>query len=325
MVMFSIIVPVYNVEKYLNRCVESILNQKFSSYELILVNDGSTDSSGSICDDYALSNDMISVIHKDNGGLSDTRNVGMAKAKGEYIVFIDSDDYIEPEALEKFYHQLKKSGNPDVLITLMKEVYEDSAPKYMDKNMPIDTLKNANKADVVNWMFNHSNNLWPAQRYVIKRSFVEENNLSFAVGYLHEDLDWTSKFFLHARSFAILDYYWYNHRIGRQGSITTNTKSKRTLDVIDLVSKNINDKKYNYIDAKLRNVMFQRMLRSLFASLSNYEHFDTNGKKNIIDALEHNKDIFKYTTKFKHKVFISASRIFGFRVGLAIMSLMHRV
>lgn len=159
MVKFSIIVPVYNVDKYLNRCVDSILNQQFNSYELILVNDGSTDNSGSICDDYALSNDKISVIHKDNGGLSDARNKGMATAKGEYIIFIDSDDYIEPEALEKFNHQLIKSGNPDVMITLMKEIYDDSEPKYMDKNMPVNILKNANKTDIVNWMFNHSNNL----------------------------------------------------------------------------------------------------------------------------------------------------------------------
>lgn len=325
MVMFSIIVPVYNVEKYLNRCVESILNQKFSSYELILVNDGSTDSSGSICDDYALSNDMISVIHKDNGGLSDTRNVGMAKAKGEYIVFIDSDDYIEPEALEKFYHQLKKSGNPDVLITLMKEIYDDSEPKYMDKNMPVNILKNANKTDIVNWMFNHSNNLWPAQRYIIKRALIEEKNLSFAVGYLHEDIDWTSKMFLYANTFTIIDFYWYNHRIGRKGAITSSIKPKRTLDVIDLVSKNIKNRDFNNIDNNISTVMFQRMLRSVFASLSNYKFYDSQGKENVVKALEDNRDIFKYTTHFRHKIFIMVSKICGYKIGLALMSILHKV
>lgn len=136
MVKFSIIVPVYNVEKYLNNCIESLLNQKFDNFEIILVNDGSTDKSGLMCDNYASTNKNISVIHKDNGGLSDARNIGIANAKGEYIIFVDSDDFIEPESLKKFNELIEKKGKPDVIITRIKKFYEDSEPRYIDSSIP---------------------------------------------------------------------------------------------------------------------------------------------------------------------------------------------
>ena len=325
MVKFSVIVPVYNIEKYISICVESILNQSFDGYELILVNDGSTDSSGSICDKYALSNNKISVVHKENGGLSDARNKGMAKAKGEYIIFIDSDDYIETETLEKFNKKLSESDNPDVMITMMKEVYEDSETKYLDSKMPIEFILKGNKGDVVNWMFNHSKSLWPAPRYVVKRSVIEENNLCFAVGYLHEDVDWTCKLFLCANTFTAIDFYWYNYRMGRQGSIMAHKKPKRTLDVIDLVSNNIKDKRYNRIEAELQKVIFQRLVRTLFASLSDYKFYDVEGRKKVIKALKNNKDIFKYTTVFRHKIFVYVSRICGFNISFSLMNIFHKV
>ena len=95
----SVIVPVYKVEKYLKRCVNSILNQDFEDYEIILVDDGSPDGCPAICDEYAKLYAKISVIHKKNGGLSDARNIAVAQSKGEYIVFIDSDDYVDSNHL----------------------------------------------------------------------------------------------------------------------------------------------------------------------------------------------------------------------------------
>lgn len=98
--MLSVIVPVYNVEKYLARCIDSILKQSYSDLEIILVDDGSTDNSGKICDQYREIDDRIVVIHKQNGGLSDARNVGMKKANGQYLAFVDSDDFIHPRMYE---------------------------------------------------------------------------------------------------------------------------------------------------------------------------------------------------------------------------------
>lgn len=98
--LISVIVPIYNVEKYLARCVDSIVNQTYKDFELILVDDGSPDNSGKICDEYAKKDSRIKVVHKKNGGLSDARNAGMAVATGEYISFIDSDDYVSDDFFE---------------------------------------------------------------------------------------------------------------------------------------------------------------------------------------------------------------------------------
>ena len=99
--MISVIVPIYNVEKYLIKCIESIINQTYKDLEIILVDDGSTDSSGKICDEFATKDNRIKVIHKKNGGLSSARNIGLDICKGNYISFIDSDDYIELDMYEK--------------------------------------------------------------------------------------------------------------------------------------------------------------------------------------------------------------------------------
>ena len=99
----SVIVPVYNTEKYLHRCVDSILAQTFTDFELLLIDDGSTDSSGAICDEYAQKDSRVRVFHKENGGVSSARNLGLDKAKGKWVTFVDSDDWIKESFLNKLY------------------------------------------------------------------------------------------------------------------------------------------------------------------------------------------------------------------------------
>ena len=106
--MISIIVPIYKVEEYLPRCIESILNQTYQDFELILVDDGSPDLSGDICDVYAETDPRIKVIHQENSGISDARNEGLSRAKGEYISFIDSDDWVHPEFLQQLLYTIEK-------------------------------------------------------------------------------------------------------------------------------------------------------------------------------------------------------------------------
>ena len=112
--MISIIIPIYNVEDYLNKCIDSIIYQTYSDWELILVDDGSFDSSPAICDSYATCDSRIKVIHKINEGVSKARNIGIEIAQGEYIVFCDADDYVDPNYLKQF---LKNNKNADLVIT----------------------------------------------------------------------------------------------------------------------------------------------------------------------------------------------------------------
>ena len=122
----SIIVPVYNVEKYLEKCVRSILAQTFTDFELILVDDGSPDSSGAMCDQFAEQDQRVKVIHKENGGLSDARNAGIEIATGEYLGFVDSDDYIADDMYELLYTNIVKE-DADLSICGIYDVYEERA------------------------------------------------------------------------------------------------------------------------------------------------------------------------------------------------------
>ena len=130
--LISIIVPVYNVEKYLKKCVDSIVNQTYKNLEIILVDDGATDNSGKICDELVELDNRIKVYHKKNGGLSDARNYGVERATGDYIGFVDSDDYIDAEMYEKLYEAIKKE-NVDVAECNLKIVYPEKTDLFTDQ------------------------------------------------------------------------------------------------------------------------------------------------------------------------------------------------
>ena len=137
--LVSVIVPIYNVEKYLRKCVDSILNQTYKNLEIILVDDGSPDNCGNICDEYALSDSRIRIIHKKNGGLSDARNAGLDIARGNYILFVDSDDYIDETMVEKLYEALEKE-KAEMSLCSFVYVNEEGVPiKEKNNGIPIKT------------------------------------------------------------------------------------------------------------------------------------------------------------------------------------------
>ena len=128
----SVVVPVYNVEQYLEKCVNSIINQTYKNLEIILVDDGATDKSGKLCDELAKLDNRIMVYHKKNGGLSDARNYGVERATGDYIGFVDGDDYIDAEMYEKLYEAIKKE-NVDVAECNLKIIYSDRVELFTEK------------------------------------------------------------------------------------------------------------------------------------------------------------------------------------------------
>lgn len=316
---FSVIVPVYNIEEYISQCITSVLEQSFRDFELIIIDDGSTDGSGKICDIFAASDNRVRVLHKDNGGLSDARNEGLMNAKGDYVVFIDGDDFIEPGSLEAISQKLEKTMNPDVLVTKIRQFFEDGAIRYMDKEMPIELLNEGKKEDYIKWLFGRSDNTWPAQRYVVRRCFLSEKGLKFARGYLHEDMDWTSHIFLHAKTISCIGFYWYNHRKGRPGAITARHTFKGLNDVIELSSSNIRSRDYEVLPPDQRKAIFERLVRSVLYKLRDYNYLGRDEKEAVIQAIEVNTDIFRFASSLRHWAFISFCKIFGFRAGLPLL------
>ena len=191
--LISIVVPVYNVEKYLPYCINSIINQKYKNLEIILVDDGSTDDSGKICDEYLKKDDRIKVIHKKNGGLADARNIGIKYAKGEYIGFIDSDDCIHPDFYDCLY-ELLITNSADIsecqfmridteYIHKVKEILDDENLKIhykisVDNN--IESLKKLYGARLKPYI-----NKVVVWNKLYKKSLFD--NITFPVGKLHED------------------------------------------------------------------------------------------------------------------------------------------
>lgn len=228
--LFSVILPVYNVEKYLNECVDSILKQTFNDYELILVDDGSTDNSSKICDELAEKYACIKVLHKKNGGLSDARNAGTRIANGKYIVYVDSDDFILSELfLEKLAE--KTSLNPDLIF--YKFV------KYHEKTAKLDecafSYASAEKED---YYASKIKRLVEADAFygmawikAIKRSVILDNNIEFEVGLLGEDMEWNYHIITHSCSMELIDEAFVAYR-QREGSITSTHKLKNLTDFI---------------------------------------------------------------------------------------------
>lgn len=223
--MISIVVPVYNVEKYLNRCIESIINQTFNNIEIILVDDGSTDSSGNICDEYKKIDSRIKVIHKENGGLSDARNVGIENACGEWIGFVDSDDYIAENMYEQLYCLIRKY-NADIAICGVKDIYEGNA---IIQNKKIEEFACSGK-EALELTLKGKQLAGSICNKLIHKKWLY--NLKFLKDKTYEDAFITPELLLSVDTVACttLSLYNYWHRID---SITTEEFSLKRLDVIE--------------------------------------------------------------------------------------------
>lgn len=227
----SIIVPVYNVEKYIRKCLDSIINQTLEDIEIILVDDGSKDASGSICDEYALQDNRISVIHKENGGLSDARNTGVKRATSDYILFIDSDDYIKENMVECLY-KLLVDYQVDMSACGVYNVYSSGEKAQCDvlEEFLCDNVE----------AFGHIMVGWKIPGTIcnklIKREIAQE--LLFPVGRLYEDAFYTTQLMQRVKSVAVTTepMYYYFHR---EGSITTTAFKKKDMDIVFAYEENL--------------------------------------------------------------------------------------
>lgn len=252
--LLSIIVPMYNVEKYLTKCIESVLSQEMSNYELILIDDCSTDSTLSCAKKYGDIKKVKIIEKKKNSGLSDTRNIGMGVACGTYILFLDSDDYIEEGALSTIQNIINEQRNPDVIyFGFYKEKEKEKSGSILygyksEKNhlyTGIEYAKNELQRRVLS----------PAACFgIYKREFLIANKLFFKVGTFHEDELWTPQVVMKADTIYVTDYAYY-HYVKRDGSITT--KKDKTQNGIDLVNicKELDDMFSNIEDSKLRRLL----------------------------------------------------------------------
>ena len=294
MVAISIIVPVYNVEKLLSKCVDSILNQNFKDFELLLIDDGSKDKSGLICEEYAKKDSRISVYHKTNGGLSSARNYGIEHALGEFITFIDSDDYVDKSMLEILYNNMIEN-DVDLSITGVRDIYDGKTSIDVDREKLL-----LNSEETLKFMLMGKKINVYAVSKLYKRSIFE--SIKYPLGKAYED-SYIIVDILKKCSSVFIDtipQYNYYHRTD---SITTLSYSARDLDYIEAWTLNFEKIKSafpNLEDLGLRRVCFSYFFVLDKILLANKERETTN-TKDIVNFLKENSTFILNTPYFSKK------------------------
>ncbi len=311
----SVIVPIYNVEKYLEKCINSLLSQTLEDIQIILVNDGSKDNSGTIAKKYAERNkDKVIYVEKENGGLSDARNYGLKYATGDFVAFLDSDDYIEKNAYEEMYNKAIEENADyvecDFIWEYPNKAKIDKQYKYQNKKEMLSFVR------VVAW------------NKLIKRSLIIEHNLEFPKGLRYEDVEFTYKLIPYINKFAYVDKPFI-HYIQREGSIA-NVQNERTAEIFTVLDEVIEfykknniyeeykeELEYNYAryllcsslkrmckikDKKTRKELLQKTWKKLNCNFPNWKKNRILNTVNI-DKNKYMKTINKFTYKIYTKVF----------------------
>ena len=227
----SIIVPIYKVEQYLRRCVDSLLDQDLllEEYEIILVDDGSPDNCLAICEEYARAHDNVKVVHRENGGLSAARNSGIEVAQGEYVQFVDSDDYLEPNVLKTLVEKMD-ADHLDVLrfnYQNVNERYEVFEPNKISKPFVDYRDEACDGLTFLNERLGYGCYAW---QFMLRRELLE--NCVFKEGIYFEDMEWTPRLLLKTSKVTSTNLMVYNYLM-RQGSITQSVDEKKKRKVLD--------------------------------------------------------------------------------------------
>lgn len=279
--LISVIVPVYNVEKYLRKAVQSIQNQTYKNLEIMLINDGSTDSSGDICDELAELDSRIVVIHKENGGVSTARNEAQKVAKGNYVIYVDSDDYIHEEMIQSLYEQLI-AENADISSCSVMNVYQNSqTPQCSDENLY--------------FVFNQEEFLREyliGQRVqgtlgnkLIRKEITDQ--LEFPVGKIYEDAYYHLQLVQVAKKYVVhtKPYYYYYHR---NHSLTTNPYHER-----DLVYLDVYQKFYDLVQQQYPRIINEAFFRLSYAYFYIFDKMLLESDFEIIDQFKMVRDYLK--------------------------------
>lgn len=300
--LISIIIPVYKVEKYLEKCIKSVLDQTYKNIQIILVDDGSPDNCGNICDNYAKIDNRIEVIHKANGGLSEARNVGLKVARGEYIGFVDSDDYVSNEMFENLYNTLI-SNDVDVSICNFYTVINNkNIIKNADNGVEI-----YNKLEILKEILLDKKIQSYAWNKLYKRELFKD--IEYPVGKKYEDIGTTFYILEKCNKIAVSgspEYYY----ITRGDSIVNNNTEGTVIDYISLISD-----RYDYIDKKYKELKKYNdyyITKTLITAYTDAYYLKNNSEeflKILNNFFNKVKDIFKNNEEDIISLFNDAQKV----------------
>lgn len=320
----SLIIPMYKVEAYIGQCLESCINQEGlkigSDYEIICVNDGSPDRSAVIAKKIASSHKGILIIDQENKGLSGARNAGLKEARGDYIWFIDSDDWIDASALKKLYPYC--DGCYDLLSFCAADVIADNEFKVRQNKKDIDRIPTNGIS-----LLNHPSWCPPVCLNVYKRKFLIDNKLAMMEGVLHEDSEFEPRAYFYAQKAIAINEVLYYVR-PNPTSITRSINPKRAFDLL-IVSNSLHNFNAKINNPVAKTKISQCICECLNVAFSNYKLLGTKDKKRLLEALDKSNDLFinfGASASIKHRIegflfFISPGR----KTMVFLYSLIHGV
>lgn len=315
--LISIVVPIYKVEKYLAKCVESIMSQSYRNIELILVDDGSPDSCPQICDKYKNKDSRIKVIHKQNGGLSDARNAGLKIATGEWITFIDSDDYVGVNFLKNLYFAAT-SMDADISMCDYKSVFDNAGQEkkatYTEVFSNVKSLEKIYHPQIHGMEF-------VAWGKLYRTDLFKKNNIEYPVGKIHEDTFTTYRLIYAAKKIVFTNYIGYYYR-SRENSIMTSTFSLKRLSILDAT-----EEACEFFQKRKEQKLFDLAVNAHFREFVNlYDElmkcessssFDSSAERRRLMKRfnnTYNTYVGKTNMDIKHKLFYKMFGVFPMRV-----------
>lgn len=311
MPVLSIIVPIYNTEKYLRECVDSILNQSFGDFELILVDDGSADKSADICEEYQRKDDRIVFVKKENGGISSARNAGINMARGEYLIFCDSDDTMTDRALEIIMPYVMENDFDVTMCTYILDYCDGTVPEI--EQVDYDESQCRNKCEILT-LYMSGIAPWSACRNVIRRKVVEENKLHYDENIkAAEDCDFYFNLCKAADKFGSINQPIIKYRTVRENSIS-NTYNKENIESIS--------REYDKWIKYFRDI-YGNEAKGILSGFANYYYYFIirvlkSGSREAAAVCDKYKGILKYVTGWKKKIIRTYYNIFGVEKGIIL-------
>lgn len=315
----SVIIPVYNVEKYLRQCIDSVINQKMTDIEIILVDDGSPDRCPAICDEYCDKYDFIKVIHKENGGVSSARNVGFESAVGDYIMFLDSDDWWNALVdMKSILNVVRKNVDTEMfLLTSLDYIENDGYYKRTEH----ENLKNVRTDSVETYcedLLSNGNFEVHAATKILRRDFIKNNNLLFKSGIISEDNEWILRLLRCLYRVKIIDEPLYIYRAGRAGSITNSIKKKNVSDVLSIV-KNTIFYYSNNSSSRLKELELCYCAYLWFSALGLSYQLTKEERKELLSLFRETSCVCAYSKSSKTRLAYGVYRILGLKVTSIIL------
>lgn len=318
MPLLSVIIPVYNVENYVCQCVDSVLHQQLDNLEIILVNDGSPDNCPQICNEYAEKYPFIRALHKENGGLSDARNEGLKAATGDYVMFMDSDDWWNSHvSVQKMLMTVQNHSDIEMFLFTSYDYIEGEGYFQRNEHRHFQSINVSTVKDYYQSLLDNGNMEVSANTKILRRSFLIDNQLFFTPNLLSEDNEWMIRVLRKAKYIDKIIEPLYLCRMGRADSITNTIKKKNIVDLLSIVQGSLDYYSHHDNEIKEQELCFASYL--WFCALGLANRLNNEELQEVKPLFKNTSSVCAYSNSQKTKLSNTVYKICGFNLTVKIL------